>query len=135
MSDAEEAHNRMFDLLLGNDGQAYKEAYRYLEAKAPELYAKLKKAEEAPDDPYTLKLRKALADCRDAFPIPPEGHELENFWAYAMTEPEGIPAYVKAYEQYLLKQIEDKEIEIKKLAEAFSVKFRKGDVDETNSNR
>lgn len=38
----EEANNRIFDLLQqGADGQAYKEAERYLEKHAPELYSKL----------------------------------------------------------------------------------------------
>ena len=34
----EEANNRIYDLLLGDDEQAYKEARRYLEKHAPELY-------------------------------------------------------------------------------------------------
>ena len=34
----EEANKRIYDLLLGDDEQAYKEARRYLEKHAPELY-------------------------------------------------------------------------------------------------
>ena len=35
------AHDRIFDLLLGDDGQAYKEARRYLEAFRPDLARRL----------------------------------------------------------------------------------------------
>ena len=37
----QEAHERIFDMLLADDGQAYKEARRYLERAAPELAARL----------------------------------------------------------------------------------------------
>lgn len=37
----QDAHNRLFDMLLGDDGQAWKEAERYLERANPELYARL----------------------------------------------------------------------------------------------
>jgi hypothetical protein len=37
----EPAQDRIFDLLLGDDGQAYKEARRYLEAYRPDLARKL----------------------------------------------------------------------------------------------
>lgn len=33
--------DRVFDMLLGNDGQAFKEASRWLERASPELYARL----------------------------------------------------------------------------------------------
>lgn len=36
-----EAHNRIYDLLKADDGQAHKEARRYLEREAPELAAQL----------------------------------------------------------------------------------------------
>ena len=36
-----EAQNRLFDLVLGDDGHAYKEARRYLERERPDLYARL----------------------------------------------------------------------------------------------
>lgn len=36
-----EAQNRLFDVLRGDDGQAYKEAERYLERERPDLYAAL----------------------------------------------------------------------------------------------
>lgn len=39
---AREAHERIFDMLLGDDGQAYKEAERYLERVAPDLTARLR---------------------------------------------------------------------------------------------
>lgn len=42
----EEAHSRIYDLLLGDDGQAQKEARKYLERSAPELAALL--AQPAP---------------------------------------------------------------------------------------
>ena len=37
-----EAESRLFDILLGDDGQAYKEAEKYLERERPDLYEKLK---------------------------------------------------------------------------------------------
>lgn len=36
-----EAQNRLFDVLRGDDGQAWKEAERYLERERPDLYAAL----------------------------------------------------------------------------------------------
>jgi len=44
------ANNRIYDLLLGNDGQAYKEARRYLKAADPALYETLMRAEEPSRD-------------------------------------------------------------------------------------
>ena len=44
------ANNRIYDLLLGNDGQAYTEARRYLKAADPELYETLARAEEPSRD-------------------------------------------------------------------------------------
>lgn len=35
------AHNRIFDMLLGDDGQAFSEAERYLERENPKLWEKL----------------------------------------------------------------------------------------------
>ena len=37
-----EAQERLFDILLGDDGQAYKEAERYLERTRPDLHQRLK---------------------------------------------------------------------------------------------
>ena len=37
-----EAQDRLFDILLGDDGQAWKEAERYLERTRPDLYQRLK---------------------------------------------------------------------------------------------
>lgn len=64
-------------------------------------------------------LLKALADCRDIFPTPSEGHKLENAWLNAMGSPESVPDYLKECVENLHRQIEDKELELKKLAEAF----------------
>lgn len=36
-----EAQDRIFDLLLGDDGQAYKEARKYLERHRPDLIKRL----------------------------------------------------------------------------------------------
>lgn len=41
-------------------------------------------------------LLSALAECRDAFPAPAAGSELEGHWLSAMANPEEVPAYVKA---------------------------------------
>ena len=37
-----------------------------------------------------------LAECRDAFPIPERGSDLEQLWAQAMGDPYSVPDYVKA---------------------------------------
>jgi hypothetical protein len=39
---AKDAQDRVFDLLLGDDGQAWKEAERYLERARPDLALRLK---------------------------------------------------------------------------------------------
>jgi len=39
---ADEPQRRLFDILLGDDGQAYKEARKYLERARPDLYNQLK---------------------------------------------------------------------------------------------
>lgn len=67
---------------------------------------------------------KALAECRDIFPIPPEGHKLESGWLNAMGSPESVPDYLKACVEDLHRQIEDKELELKKLATAFQAQQR-----------
>lgn len=40
-TDLERAQNRLFDVLLGDDGQAHKEGMRYMERARPDLYARL----------------------------------------------------------------------------------------------
>jgi hypothetical protein len=42
------------------------------------------------------ELLTALAECRDAFPVPAVGGELEGHWVSAMANPDEVPAYVKA---------------------------------------
>ena len=37
----EEAESRLFDMCLGDDGQAWKEAERYLERHRPDLFERL----------------------------------------------------------------------------------------------
>lgn len=46
--DLQQAQDRLFDVLLGDDGQAYKEAERYLERANPDLYRRLLKQRGAP---------------------------------------------------------------------------------------
>ena len=41
-------------------------------------------------------LTTALAACRDAFPVPASGSASEFEWQGAMTDPLGVPAYVRA---------------------------------------
>lgn len=41
-------------------------------------------------------LTTALAACRDAFPLPASGSASEFEWQGAMTDPLGVPAYVRA---------------------------------------
>ena len=67
---------------------------------------------------------KALAECRDIFPIPSEGHKLESRWLNAMGSPESVPDYLKECVEDLHRQIEDKELELKKLATAFQAQQR-----------
>ncbi|HVL77613.1 MAG TPA: hypothetical protein VM406_16485 [Noviherbaspirillum sp.] len=54
--------------------------------------------EQAPagEVPYAQKLELALAECRDAFPIPAPGSEIEGWWIPAMGDPLEVPGYVKA---------------------------------------
>jgi uncharacterized protein (DUF3084 family) len=47
-------------------------------------------------DDETKTLQTALAQCRDAFPIPPKDTELEALWAQAMSCPQSVPDYVQA---------------------------------------
>lgn len=42
------------------------------------------------------RLITALANCRDAFPIPEHGSPLERTWAEAMADPLAVPHYVQA---------------------------------------
>ena len=79
------------------------------------LHKLLTEIQRQPDEGAT----KALAECRDIFPIPPEGHKLESGWLNAMGSPESVPDYLKACVEDLHTQIEDKELELKKLATAF----------------
>lgn len=37
-----------------------------------------------------------LAECRDAFPVPERGSDLEHLWAQAMGDPYSVPGYIKA---------------------------------------
>lgn len=43
-----------------------------------------------------LALTSALAKCRDAFPHPPVGSDLEQALAHAVGDPESVPDYIKA---------------------------------------
>jgi TolA-binding protein len=42
------------------------------------------------------RLCSGLSECRDAFPIPERGSEIERDWMAAMGEPEAVSDYVKA---------------------------------------
>jgi hypothetical protein len=51
------------------------------------------------DTEYTREassMETLLAECRDAFPIPEPGTQLEQLWAQAMGDPWSVPAYVSA---------------------------------------
>jgi hypothetical protein len=48
------------------------------------------------EGPSHEELQHALAECRNAFPPPEPGTELEGLWAQAMCDPLSVPAYVKA---------------------------------------
>lgn len=43
-----------------------------------------------------VALTSALAQCRDAFPAPSPGSELESAWSEAMGDPESVPGYIQA---------------------------------------
>ena len=91
-----------------------------LAAKEGSIFRALVKVTEAElQEQKSVSLSKTLADCRDIFPIPPEGHKLESVWLSAMGSTEAVPHYVRACVEDLHTQIEDKELELKKLAEAF----------------
>lgn len=49
------------------------------------------------------ELLTAIAQCRDAFPIPEHGDPLERAWAEAMADPLNVPNYVRAAIAPLLK--------------------------------
>lgn len=51
-------------------------------------------------------LIRALAECRDLFPMPEPGAELELIWGQAMGDPESVPGYVKAQVDALRAQVE-----------------------------
>lgn len=42
------------------------------------------------------ELEHALAECRDAYPVPEAGSDLESLWSQAMGNPKSVSAYVKA---------------------------------------
>lgn len=91
-----------------------------LAAKEGSIFRALVKVTEAELQAQdSVSLSKVLADCRDIFPIPPEGHKLENAWLSAMSSAESVPHYLKVCVEDLHTQIEDKELELKKLAAAF----------------
>lgn len=46
-------------------------------------------------DMTTSELIDALSKCRDAFPIPEQGSNLEGYWASAMGDPLSVPGYVQ----------------------------------------
>lgn len=62
----------------------------------------------------------ALAEIRDFLPTPDPGSKLEDAWVDAICDPIATPDYVKACIGELHKELEAKEVEIKKLAEAFA---------------
>ena len=66
--------------------------------KAKDLYfARAIEAEAtAPLLARIAELDKALAECRDAYPVPEVGSALESLWAQAMGDPKSVSAYVKA---------------------------------------
>jgi len=47
VSDVGAAQDRLFDILLGDDGQAWKEAERYLEKARPDLYERIQRHKDA----------------------------------------------------------------------------------------
>lgn len=47
-------------------------------------------------DALKAKFENTLAECRDAYPAPEVGSELEGLWGRAMSNPASVGAYVKA---------------------------------------
>jgi hypothetical protein len=47
VSDVGAAQDRLFDMLLGDDGQAWKEAERYLEKARPDLHERIQRHKDA----------------------------------------------------------------------------------------
>lgn len=47
------------------------------------------------------KLTSYVANCRDAFPVPATGSDLETDWIAAMADPDQVPEYVRAQVQAL----------------------------------
>ena len=74
-----------------SDAPGFYYAYEACDGDAPGAFPVYAAAQLPQQSAHT-----ALAACRDAFPIPPQGSPLEQLWGAAMGEPESIPAHVKA---------------------------------------
>ena len=72
-------------------------------------------------------MRKSIRNlmlCRDIFDIPPEGGRLENAWLAAMSDPDYVPDYVQACKDDFIRQLDDKDAEIKTLSEELARRIR-----------
>ena len=62
-------------------------------------------------DPTANEFTKALAECRDALPIPEPGSPTEDAWAAAMADPLNVPYFVQASFAEQVREVEDLELE------------------------
>lgn len=80
----QEAHNRIYDLLLSDDGQAWKEARRYLERSAPELAALLAQPAPVQQDEIGQKaFARYIKDCDECAIVPDVAGAFHWAWTHA----------------------------------------------------
>jgi hypothetical protein len=72
-----------------------KEAERIEKGKALVEYL-LSGQAASPEAAENEALLKALAECREAFPVPEEGSTLDGYWVSAVGDPFEVPAYIRA---------------------------------------
>jgi hypothetical protein len=72
-----------------------KEAERIEKGKALVEYL-LSGQAASPEAAENEALLKALAECREAFPVPEAGSTLDGYWVSAVGDPFEVPAYIRA---------------------------------------
>lgn len=72
-----------------------------------------------------VKFGHTLAECRDAYPVPEVGSELEGLWGQAMGDPASVGAYVKACAISQKKEIDELRAELERIKANPIIQFRK----------
>lgn len=66
-------------------------------------------------DALKAGFERTLAECRDAYPVPEVGSELEGLWGQAMGDPVSVGAYVKACATSQKKEIDALKAELERI--------------------